>query len=112
MSVLSCPDEVCVTNVVAIKQFLEEKKYILTLYIIAPDKLFLQPKNIDIYLFFLYKNICHGTHKKHLAKVLLMFSHNICFHGERRKISCEYTLLSGQKISADNILKDFFFFFF
>ena len=26
-----------------------------------------------------------GTHQKHLHKVLLMSTHNICFHGEIRK---------------------------
>ena len=35
-----------------------------------------------------------GTHKKHLTKVLLMGTHNICFHGEIRKILSGYPLLS------------------
>ena len=35
-----------------------------------------------------------GTHKKRLAEVLLMSTHNICFHGEIKKILCGYPLLS------------------
>ena len=36
-------------------------------------------------IFFLTKNIYCGTHQKHLAEVLLMSTHNICFHGEIKK---------------------------
>ena len=35
-----------------------------------------------------------GTHLKRLVEALLMSTHNICFHGEIRKILCGYSLLS------------------
>ena len=34
---------------------------------------------------YLQKNICFGTHWKHLFEVLLMSTHKICFHKEIRK---------------------------
>ena len=37
-----------------------------------------------------------GTHYKRLAEALLMNTHNICFHGEIRKMLFEYPFyLSG-----------------
>ena len=35
-----------------------------------------------------------------LAEALLMSTHNICFHGEIRKILCGYPLLSGAMLHA------------
>ena len=37
--------------------------------------------------YFSMKTYVVGTHLKHLAEVLLMSTHNICFRGEMRKIS-------------------------
>ena len=42
---------------------------------------------INIFIHFSTKTYVVGTHKKHLSEVLLMSTHNICFHGEIRKIS-------------------------
>ena len=36
-----------------------------------------------------------GTHYKHLGEALLMSTHDICFHGEIRKIFFGYHSLSG-----------------
>ena len=43
-----------------------------------------------------------GTHKKRLTEALLMSTHNVCFHGEIRKILCEYPLLSVAMIQSAN----------
>ena len=37
------------------------------------------------------KNIV-GSHLKLLSEVLLMITHNICFHGEIKQILCGYVL--------------------
>ena len=72
--------------------------------VIAPDNgffffFFAKPKSIDI---FLISNV--GTHKKPLAKGLLMSTYNIYFQGEIRKIFISILLLSGSY--------EFFFFLF
>ena len=36
-----------------------------------------------------------GTHQKCLTEALLMSTHNICFHGDIRKLLCGYPLLFG-----------------
>ena len=53
--------------------------------------------SIQKYWYFSYfstKTYVVGTHWKRLSKALLMSTHNICFHGEIRKIFTWYPLLS------------------
>ena len=50
---------------------------------IAPYKAFFSTKTV--FFLFLHENICCGTHEKRLAEVLLINTHNICFHGEIRE---------------------------
>ena len=48
---------------------------------------FFQSKHIDIFLISPRKHMLQcGTHQKHLTEVLLMSTHNICFHREIRNI--------------------------
>ena len=48
-----------------------------------------QPRGVSILIFFLFLHmtLCISTHQKHLIEALLMITHNLCFHGEIRKIS-------------------------
>ena len=48
-----------------------------------------------------------------LAEVLLMHTHNICFHGEIRKILCGYSILSQamNKYLEEGLSKNKYIFF-
>ena len=52
---------------------------------IAPDKVIFFKQKAVKFLYFSTKTYLMGTHQKHLSEVLLMSTHNICFHGEIRK---------------------------
>ena len=61
----------------------------------APDMaLFFYPK-VLIYFLFLRKNICLVLIRSASVRHALMSTHNICLHGEIRKIFSWYLLLSG-----------------
>ena len=60
---------------------------------IAPNKMLFSAKKYYFFLF-LHKNICSGYSIEALIEALLMSTHNICFHGEIRKIFTYYPLLS------------------
>ena len=60
----------------------------------GPDKSLLFSEKYWYFSYFSMKTYVVGTHSKRLAKALLMSTHNICFHGEIRKISCWYPCLS------------------
>ena len=61
---------------------------------IATDKALFSSEKCWYFSYFSMKTYEVGTHKKCLAQALLMSTHNICFHGEIRKILCGYPLLT------------------
>ena len=59
------------------------KSYLIS---IAPDKMPFLTKKMCYFSYFTTKTYVVGTHLKCLTESLLMSTHNICFHGEIRKI--------------------------
>ena len=50
-----------------------------------PSKNTITLDRLTLLSYFSMKTYVVGTHQKHLGEVLLMTTHNICFHGEIRK---------------------------
>ena len=64
-------------------------------------------QKVLIFFLFLCKNLCCGTHSKHLSEALLMSTHNIPFHREIRKIIlCGYHHLSGAMLDVSLLVLD------
>ena len=53
---------------------------------IALDKMLFLIQKYYYFSYFSTKTYVVGTHNKRLGEALLMSTHNICFHGEIRKI--------------------------
>ena len=71
---------------------------ILSVNTMASDEVLFSSKKVWYFSYFTMKIYVVGIHQKCLDEVLLMNTHNICFHGEIRKIFIGHPLIWSYEI--------------